>query len=460
MEVSLPKGTRDFLPLEVARRKWMFGVIEEVFKTYGYVPIETPVMENLSTLTGKYGDEGERLLFKVLNNGDYLDDANKEAFKDEDVKKFTQSISKRGLRYDLTVPFARFVVMHRNDIKLPFKRYQIQPVWRGDRPQKGRYQEFYQCDVDVVGSKSLSYEAELIQIYDDVFSALRIPVKIRINHRQLFRSFANIEGVGDRWMEVVLAIDKWDKIGKEGVQKELEGKHILWNSQELIFKYLEHEDLNSVRESVREEPETLKCLDEIEYVLNLLKGLLKNEVKFDITLARGLGYYTGCIFEVNGVDADMGSLGGGGRYDNLTGGFGWPDVPGVGISFGAERIYDVLEAKGLFPSHVHAGPVVLLASFDEVSHQYAFKCVTEIRKAAIPADLYPEPGKLKKQIKYASDIGCAYVGLIGETEMKNAVITLKNLTNGDQKELTVEEVIQQLKPPDSDRIFFARSSRS
>ncbi len=446
MEISIPKGTRDFLPLEVARRKWMFGIIEEVFKLYGYVPIETPAFENLSTLTGKYGEEGDRLLFKILNNGDYLIKADDEAYQKKSSNKFTNSISKRGLRYDLTVPFARYVVMHRNDIHLPFKRYQIQPVWRADRPQKGRYQEFYQCDVDVVGSSSLSYEAELVQIYDDVFAALGIPVVIRINHRQLLSGIARHGGVGDQWIDMTMAIDKLDKIGEEGVRKEMMERGISSLAQDKIFNLLSQKDLSSLKNYFSEGNETSKSVSELELVFGYLEGLpLKNKVQFDITLARGLGYYTGCIFEVNGVDTELGSLGGGGRYDNLTGVFGWPDVPGVGISFGAERIYDVLETKGLFPSHVQAGPKIILAAFDEASHQYAFKCVTEIRKAGIPADLYPEPGKLKKQIKYASDIGCAYVGIIGETEMQNDFITLKNLSSGEQKELKIEDVINQLK---------------
>ncbi len=446
MEVGIPKGTRDFLPIEVARRKWMFGVIEEVFRTYGYVPIETPVLENLSTLTGKYGEEGDRLLFKVLNNGDYLGKADDQAYQKKDSNKFTTSIAKRGMRYDLTVPFARYVVMHRNDITLPFKRYQIQPVWRADRPQKGRYQEFYQCDVDVVGSKSLSYEAELIQIYDDVFAALGIPVIIRINHRLLLSGIAQFAGIGDQWIDMTMAIDKLDKIGEGGVRKEMNEKGIPAVAQDTIFELLGKKDIASLRQVLGGHSSTTSSLDEMDQVFQFLDGLsLKNKLQFDITLARGLGYYTGCIFEVNAVDADMGSLGGGGRYDNLTGVFGWPDVPGVGISFGAERIYDVLESKGLFPAHVHAGPKIILAAFDDASHQLAFRYVTQIRKADIAADLYPEPGKLKKQIKYASDIGCAYLGIIGETEQRNGTIMLKNMESGDQQELPISEIIIQLK---------------
>lgn len=446
MDVSIPKGTRDFLPLEVARRNWMFDVIEEVFKLYGYVPIETPVLENLNTLTGKYGEEGDRLLFKILNNGDYLNKADDSAYKAKDSNKFTSSVSKRGLRYDLTVPFARYVVMHRNEITLPFKRYQIQPVWRADRPQKGRYQEFYQCDVDVVGSSALSYEAELIQIYDDVFAALDIPVVIRINHRKLLSGIANFAGIREQWIEMTMAIDKLDKIGEEGVRKEMTAKNISGIAQDKIFDVLGKSDLSDLRKYLHDEPEAVLSINDLEQVLGYIKGLtLKNKVEFDITLARGLGYYTGCIFEVTGIDANMGSLGGGGRYDDLTGVFGWPNVPGVGISFGAERMYDVLEAKSLFPAHVHAGPKIILAAFSEASHQSGFASVTAIRKAGISADLYPEPGKLKKQIKYASDIGCSYIGIIGETEMHNGTIMLKDLTSGEQKEMTLEEVIRLVK---------------
>lgn len=446
MEVGIPKGTRDFLPIEVARRKWMFGIIEEVFKKYAYVPIETPVLENLSTLTGKYGEEGDRLLFKILNNGDYLTKADDHAFQNKDSNKFTSSVSKRGLRYDLTVPFARFVVMHRNDINLPFKRYQIQPVWRADRPQKGRYQEFYQCDIDVIGSNSLSYEAELIQVYDEVFAALGIPVVIRINHRKLLSGIASYAGVTDQWMDMITAIDKLDKVGEEGVRKELSVKNISIESQDRIFHLLGQKDLSALQNIAENSPEISQSLEELGTVMGYLNGLpLTNAIQFDTTLARGLGYYTGCIIEVNGVDAQMGSLGGGGRYDNLTGVFGWPDVPGVGISFGAERIYDVLEAKGMFPENVQAGPKILFAAFDEVSHKYAFDMVTILRRAGISSDLYPDAGKLKKQISYASDIGCSYVGIVGEAEVQNLTISLKNLDSGEQTECSIEQLIALLK---------------
>lgn len=445
MKAGLPKGTRDFLPAELVKRKWMFGIIEEVFRTYGYVPIETPVLENLSTLTGKYGEEGDRLLFKVLNNGDYLAKADEDAYQNKDSSKFTQSISKRGMRYDLTVPFARYVVMHRNDISLPFKRYQIQPVWRADRPQKGRYQEFYQCDVDVVGSTSLSYEAELVQIYDEVFKRLQIPVEIRINHRQLLSGIARIAGIGELWIEMTVAIDKLDKIGEDGVRKELTERGISEEAQNQVFKFLAGGDISSMRAMANGEEEAMRGLEAIEKVFSYLEHLpLHNTLKFDVTLARGLGYYTGCIFEVAALDAEMGSLGGGGRYDDLTGAFGWSDVPGVGISFGAERIYDVLEAKKLFPANLQKGPKVLFAAFDDDSHAYAFACVSALRKAGIAADLYPEPGKLKKQFKYADDIGCAYIAIIGEEEIKQRTLTLKDLVSGSQDTITIQEAIDRL----------------
>jgi histidyl-tRNA synthetase len=336
--------------------------------------------------------------------------------------------------------------MHRNDISLPFKRYQIQPVWRADRPQKGRYQEFYQCDVDVVGSKSLSYEAELIQIYDDVFAQLGIPVVIRINHRQLLSDIARIAGVGEQWMDMTMAIDKLDKIGEEGVRKELTERNIPEGAQNKIFDFLAKKDLASFRSMVSDDQAAVQSLGEVEKVFAYLENLhLKNQLQFDITLARGLGYYTGCIFEVTALDAEMGSLGGGGRYDNLTGVFGWPDVPGVGISFGAERIYDVLEAKGLFPDTLQNGPKVLLAAFDDASHRYAFTCVSILRQAGIAADLYPDPGKLKKQFKYATDISCAFIAIAGDEEMQNNTLNLKDLSSGEQETLSIEEIINRLK---------------
>jgi histidyl-tRNA synthetase len=447
MDIGIPKGTRDFLPIEVARRKWMFATIERVFIKYGYVPIETPVLENLSTLTGKYGEEGDRLLFKVLNNGDFLEKADKEAFAQGDSARFAPSVARRGLRYDLTVPFARYVVMHRNEISLPFKRYQIQPVWRADRPQKGRYQEFYQCDVDVAGGKALTYEAELVQIYDEVFTALGIPVEIRINHRQLLYGLAAHAGVADSWIDMTMALDKLDKIGESGVRKEMAERGIDAVAQDKIFAALDVRNLDVLANLLGDSPEGTAAVNDLRGVMALLDGQpLTNTMKVDFTLARGLGYYTGCIFEVTALDAEMGSLGGGGRYDNLTGVFGWPDVPGIGISFGAERIYDVLVAKNLFPSSLMAGPKVIFAALDEASHRYAFQCVSALRRAGIAADLYPEPGKPKKPLKYAGDIGCPYVAIIGETERLGQTMMLKNMEAGSQESLTLDAVIGLLRP--------------
>lgn len=445
MDVSIPKGTRDFLPIEVARRNWMFEKIKDVFRTFGYVAIETPVLENLSTLTGKYGEEGDRLLFKVLNNGEFLDKSDEEAFRQKDHNRFAASIAKRGLRYDLTVPFARYVVMHRNEIALPFKRYQIQPVWRADRPQKGRYQEFYQCDVDVVGSRSLTYEVELVQIYDAVFATLGLPVTIRINHRQLLYRLAANLGIADQWISMTMAIDKLDKIGEQGVRKEMTQRGIGEKVQDEIFTLLGMNSLTAIRDRFENDDEMQSCIQQLEFVLSNSVGLSGlNSVMFDMTLARGLGYYTGCIFEVTGNGVEMGSLGGGGRYDNLTGVFGWQDVPGVGISFGAERIYDVLDAANKFPESVSTGPKIVLAVMDDSSFPYAIEMITSIRHAGISSDLYPDAGKLKKPLKYADDIGAHYVGIIGETERDQRKIMLKDIRNGQQELLSLDEVVSKL----------------
>lgn len=445
MDVSIPKGTRDFLPVEVIRRKWMFRKIEEVFTTFGYVPIETPVLENLSTLTGKYGEEGDRLLFKVLNNGEFLDKSDEAAFQEKDHNRFATSIAKRGLRYDLTVPFARYVVMHRNEITLPFKRYQIQPVWRADRPQKGRYQEFYQCDVDVVGSKSLTYEIELVRIYDAVFAALGIPVTIRINHRQLLFRLASNLGIGDHWIQMTMAIDKLDKVGEMGVRKEMSEKSIPENVQDEIFSLLTLNNLNAIKDRFSDDEEMQECVRQLGFVLDNSGTLSSgNVLSFDMTLARGLGYYTGCIFEVTGNGVAMGSLGGGGRYDNLTGVFGWQDVPGVGISFGAERIYDVMQSANLFPESIVAGPKIILAVMDQESFPFAIDMISKIRQAGIPSDLYPEAGKLKKPLKYADDIGAAYAGIIGEQEREQGMIMVKDIRNGQQELLSIEQIISKL----------------
>ena len=450
MKPSIPKGTRDFLPQQVNRRNYIFDIIRSVFVKYGYQSIETPVMENLSTLTGKYGEEGDRLLFKVLNNGDFLKKADAAALEAGDSTKVIPSISKRGLRYDLTVPFARFVVMYQNDLSFPFKRYQIQPVWRADRPQKGRYQEFYQCDVDVVGSDSLSYEAELVQIYDEVFGKLGVKTITRINNRRVLAGIAEVAGIPDQMVEMTVAIDKLDKIGLDGVVNELRQREIGETAIEQISTILEIKDLDALATALQSSETGMQGVEEIKTVFTYLEGYeLSNQLQFDVTLARGLNYYTGCIFEVNvdtvaHPDVKMGSIGGGGRYADLTSVFGLKNMPGVGVSFGAERIYDVLEELELFPAEDSAALKVLFIAFDEKSHRYAFRCVNRLRAADINADLYPDPVKLKKQMKYANDRQVPFVILIGDNEIESGKLTFKNMQSGEQEQLTIETIMERL----------------
>lgn len=439
MKPAIPKGTRDFLPDQVQKRKYIFSVIESVFKNYGYLPIETPAMENLSTLTGKYGEEGDRLLFKILNNGDFLSGADMQAIEACDSNKLLPSISKRGLRYDLTVPFARFVVMNLNDIQLPFKRYQIQQVWRGDRPQKGRYQEFYQCDVDVVGSTSLMYEAELVQIYASVFRKFGLKVNILINNRKILYGLAESAGITDKFMEMTIAIDKLDKIGPDGVINEMMQRGITQQQSVQVLDLLKITNLKDLKLAYNHLDQGLKGIEEIETVMSYLNNDIP-ELSFDISLARGLNYYTGCIFEVK-VDAaaypglTMGSIGGGGRYDNLTEVFGLSGVSGVGISFGAERIYDVLQELNLFPSEVKKDIDILFLALDDQSHQYAFGIATELRDSGIPCDVYPEPAKMKKQMTYANARNVPFVAIIGETERTSGKISIKNMSTGEQTDV-------------------------
>ncbi len=442
---SIPEGTRDFGPEQVRKRTYIFDTIRAVFVKFGFQPLETPAMENLSTLTGKYGDEGDKLLFKILNNGDFLKDADAEALANRDSNRLISGIAKRGLRYDLTVPFARYVVMNRGTLSFPFKRYQIQPVWRADRPQRGRYREFYQCDADVIGSDSLLYEAELAQIYDEAFDRLGMPVVIKINNRKILFGIAEAAGIPDQFMDMTVAIDKLDKIGIEGVREELAGRGVPPKAIATIEKILAAETPDALR-SVFEGSETgLKGLDELSYVFRLLgQTSLQNEVKFDITLARGLSYYTGCIFEVAAKNYQMGSIGGGGRYADLTGVFGVPGLSGVGVSFGADRIYDVMEGLGLFPETLAESVQIMLASFDEPSFEYAFRCITELRKAGVSAELYPEPGKLKKQFEYAAKRSIPYVAIVGETEMQTGTLMVKNQKTGEQAAMTVEQVVALL----------------
>lgn len=442
---SIPEGTRDFGPEQVRRRTYIFDTIRSVFVKFGFQPLETPAVENLSTLTGKYGEEGDKLLFKVLNNGDFLKDANADVLAAKDSAKLTTQIAKRGLRYDLTVPFARYVVMNRGQLTFPFKRYQIQPVWRADRPQRGRYREFFQCDADVIGSDSLLFEAELTQIYDEAFTRLQLPVIIKINNRKILFGIAEAAGIPDRFMDMTVAIDKLDKVGIEGVRKELGERGIPESAVAQIEQILGNASLDALRPAFADTETGLQGIAELERVFDLLsKTTLQNEVKFDITLARGLSYYTGCIFEVAAKDFQMGSIGGGGRYADLTGVFGVPGLSGVGVSFGADRIYDVLEGKGLFPETLDESVQVLIATFDEATFDYGFKCVSQLRAAGIAAELYPEPGKLKKQFEYASKRNVPFVAIAGEQEMEQGVLQVKNQKTSEQALMKMEALIKLL----------------
>ena len=447
---SIPKGTRDFTPVEMAKRNYIFDTIRTVFKLYGYLPIETPAMENLSTLMGKYGEEGDKLLFKILNSGDYLKGVNPELLEAAESNKVQTFISEKGLRYDLTVPFARFVVQHRNEIVFPFKRYQIQPVWRADRPQKGRYREFYQCDVDVIGSDSLLNEAELLLIIQDVYSKLGINVMIKLNNRKILAGIAEIIGEADRLVDITVAIDKLDKIGLENVNKELTERGL---TQDAIAKlqpilHLEGNNLqkiNSLKTILSASEIGMKGVTEIETVLNIAAiSSLEVELELDLTLARGLNYYTGAIIEVKALDAQMGSICGGGRYDDLTGIFGLPGVSGVGVSFGAERIYDVLTELDLFPPDTLTGTQVLMVNFGEQESLSCLKILSTFRKAGISAELYPESAKMKKQMSYADDKRIPFVILIGEDEMASGILTLKEMNSGEQFKLSIDDCIRKI----------------
>lgn len=450
MKPSIPKGTRDFLPAQVYKRNFIFDTIRSVFKKYGYQPIETPTMELLQTLTGKYGEEGDKLIFKVLNNGDFLGKADQKALSEKDSGAVLTQISKRGLRYDLTVPFARYVVMHQNDIQFPFKRYHIQPVWRADRPQKGRYQEFYQCDVDVVGSNSLMYEAELVKIYDEVFHKLNLKSIIKINNRKILFGLAEANGIQDHFMDMTMAIDKLDKIGEEKVVIEMTNRGISEEAAKNVLSLLTIDDLTDLKKEFKNAPTGLKGIEELREFHNYLDlTSVHNTVKFEISLARGLSYYTGCIFEVEAdtnvyPNLKMGSIGGGGRYDDLTGNFGLKGVSGVGVSFGAERIYDVMEEENLFPQGVEKDLDVLLIAFDDATHKFAFKQLQLLRSMNVVADLYPEPTKMQKQMKYANARKVPYVLLIGSKEMETGEFTLKNMNTGEQSLLTFDEVVEKI----------------
>ncbi len=445
MKPGIPEGTRDFGPAQVAKRNFIFNTIRAVFEKYGFQPLETPAMENLSTLTGKYGEEGDRLLFKILNNGDFMKDAPGDLLSERASEKLVKHLSKRGLRYDLTVPFARFVVMNQRELAFPFKRYQIQPVWRADRPQRGRYREFYQCDIDVIGSESLVYEAELVKIYDEAFAKLGLPVVVKISNRKVLQGIAEAAGVLDKFIDMTVAVDKLDKIGMDGVRKELTERGIGEAAVSVIEKALSAGSFEELRPVLSSSEVGQKGLDELARVFSFLeKSGLENVAIFDPTLARGLTYYTGCIFEVSAKNIKMGSIGGGGRYDNLTGVFGVDGLSGVGISFGADRIYDVMEEAGIFPENLTATLRLLFVSFDDDTFDFAFSCLQKIRSAGIASEIYPEPVKLKKQMEYANRRGAQFVAVVGESEMASGKLAVKNMTSGEQVPMTVEEMVQKL----------------
>ena len=447
MKPSIPKGTRDFSPAEMAKRNYIFDTIKSVFRLYGFQQIETPALENLSTLMGKYGEEGDKLLYKILNSGDFLSKVDDAILNEKNSLKLTPAISEKGLRYDLTVPFARFVVQHQNEITFPFKRYQIQPVWRADRPQKGRYREFYQCDADVVGSDSLYNEVDLIQIIDEIFKRFQINVTIKINNRKILSGIAEVIGQADKIIDMTVAIDKLDKIGIENVNKELLEKGISEEGIEklqpiLMLHGTNEEKLSTIKQVLSSSTIGLKGVSEIETIFNLITPLqLQTKIELDLTLARGLNYYTGAIFEVKAQDVEMGSISGGGRYDNLTGVFGLEGVSGVGISFGADRIYDVLNMLDLYPKNSIDNTQLLFVCFGENEQQYAMQWIQQLRQKNISVELYPEVAKIKKQMTYANNKAIPYVAIVGEDEMKQNKVMLKNMIDGQQTLVNIDELI-------------------
>lgn len=448
---SIPKGTRDFGPVEMAKRNYIFDTIKEVYALYGFQQIETPAMETLQTLMGKYGEEGDKLLFKILNSGDYMNKVSDEDLHSLNSLKLAAKLCEKGLRYDLTVPFARYVVLHREELQLPFKRYQIQPVWRADRPQKGRYREFYQCDADVVGSDSLLNEVELMQIVDTVFTKFGVRVCIKINNRKILTGIAEVIGEAEKIVDITVAIDKLDKIGLEKVNEELRNDGIseeaIEKLQPIISLSGSNEEKLEVISQVLEGSETgLKGVEETRFILDTLKAVgLNNEIELDLTLARGLNYYTGAIFEVKALDTPMGSITGGGRYDNLTGIFGLPGLSGVGISFGADRIYDVLNALDLYPKEAVNSTQVLFINFGETETAYCLPIVGKLRQAGIRSEIFPDKAKMKKQMSYANAKNIPFVVLAGENEMAAGKVTLKNMESGEQTLVTVEELIATVK---------------
>ena len=445
---SIPKGTRDFSPLEMAKRNYIFDTIKQVYQLYGFQQIETPAMETLGTLMGKYGEEGDKLLFKVLNSGDYLSKVSDDELKDRNALHLAAKLCEKGLRYDLTVPFARYVVMHREELQLPFKRYQMQPVWRADRPQKGRYREFWQFDGDIVGSDSLLNEVELMQIVDTVFTRFGVRIQIKINNRKILTGIAEVIGAADKIVDITVAIDKLDKIGIDNVNDELRADGL---SEEQITKLqpiisLEGSNdskLDTIAQVLKDSETGLKGVEESRFILDTLKTLdLKNEIQLDLTLARGLNYYTGAIFEVKALDVQIGSITGGGRYDNLTGIFGMPGISGVGISFGVDRIFDVLNTLDCYPKDAVNGTQLLFINFGEKETTYCLPFVAKARAAGIRTEIYPDSSKMKKQMSYANAKQVPYVALAGENEMVEGKLTLKNMLTGDQQLVTIEELIK------------------
>ena len=447
---SIPKGTRDFSPMEMAKRNYIFDTIKQVYQLYGFQQIETPAMETLGTLMGKYGEEGDKLLFKVLNSGDYLSKVTPEELAERNSLRLAAKLCEKGLRYDLTVPFARYVVMHREELQLPFKRYQMQPVWRADRPQKGRYREFWQFDGDIVGSDSLLNEVELMQIVDTVFSRFGVRVQIKINNRKILTGIAEVIGAAEKIVDITVAIDKLDKIGLDNVNQELREDGL---SDEQIEKLqpiislegTNDEKLNTIAEVLATSETGLKGVEETRFILDTLKTLgLKNEIQLDLTLARGLNYYTGAIFEVKALDVQIGSITGGGRYDNLTGIFGMPGISGVGISFGVDRIFDVLNALDCYPKDATNGTQLLFINFGEKETAYCLPSVAKAREAGIHTEIFPDSTKMKKQMSYANAKQIPFVALAGENEMAAGKLTLKNMETGEQSLITIDEIIKTI----------------
>ncbi len=447
---SIPKGTRDFTPAEMARRNYIFNTIREVFGLFGYRQIETPAMETLHTLMGKYGEEGDKLLFKVLNSGNFLNGVSMAELEGDEPAKLAARMCEKGLRYDLTVPFARFVVMHRNELSFPFKRYQMQPVWRADRPQKGRYREFWQCDADVVGSDSLVNEAELLQIIDEVMSRLGIRTAIKLNNRKVLAGLAEYIGEPDRLVDITVAIDKIDKIGLDKVREELTERGLSAEAIDKLTPALSisgtvEERLSQLAELLKDSETGMKGVEELRTVIEMTNRMgLRAELDLDVSLARGLNYYTGTIIEVKSLDVEIGSITGGGRYDNLTGIFGMPGVSGVGISFGADRIYDVLTQLGVFPDDIDASARLLFVNFGGKEQAATLKALAMVRKAGVAAEMYPDAAKLKKQMKYADDLHIPMVAMIGESEAEAGTVTLRNMQDGSQKTVAVEDLVREI----------------